>query len=468
MKRLVLVVCLTAAAVSAPAFSEEVMSPLGKLLEEVRSASEVGSVANREREKRFVEHRDERRHLLDEANRRFEQLTAESESLEQQFNANELKLADLEKLYLQRAGNFDELSGTFRRTAADLEVQLMHSIAALGMQDRSSLLADMRESKSLPTPRELDDLLLLFLELMTMQATNVRFASDVVSPSGGTEHLTAVRAGPFTVTAGGDFLSYLPGDSGAAGRLFRLARRPAQRYVEAAESFARAEQGLAAAPIDPSRGAVLSLLVRTPTLAERIKQGGLVGYFILLIGAIGLLLGGERLLVLAFLRRSVDRQSRDVGHPRDNPLGRVLSAAGAERSTDTDYEVLELKLDDAVIKEMPRLERGLGAMKMFAAIAPLLGLLGTVTGMIETFQAITLFGTGNPKLMAGGISQALVTTALGLIVAVPILLLHTLASASSRAVRQVLEEQSAGLLAEYAESQTGGRAVSSEAGSVTR
>ena len=467
MKRLLLVVCL-AAVTCPPAFSDEAGSSLGRLLEEVRSARKAGSVANREREERFIEHRDERRRLLDEANRRLEQLSAESESLERRFNANELRLTELETLYRQRAGNFDELSGVFRRAAADLETQFMHSLAALGMQDRLSLLAGMREGKSLPTSEEFDGLLLLFLELMTMQGVNVRFESDVVSPDGDAERLRVVRTGAFTMTAGGDFLSYLPGENGQAGRLFQLARRPGQRYVEAAQSYALAEQGFAAAPIDPSRGAVLSLLVRAPTLAERVEQGGIVGYFILLIGLVGLLLGVERLLVLTFLRRAVERQSRDVGRPGDNPLGRVLAVAGAERVAVVDYEVLELKLDDAVMKEAPSLERGLGAMKVFAAIAPLLGLLGTVTGMIETFQAITLFGTGDPKLMAGGISQALVTTALGLIVAVPILLLHTLASARSRAIREVLEAQSAGLLAEYAESQTANSPVPGAPAPATR
>ena len=467
MKRLLLVVCLTAVTCP-PAFSDEAGSSLGRLLEEVRSARKAGSIANREREERFIEHRDERRRLLDEANRRLEQLSAESESLERRFNANELRLTELETLYRQRAGNFDELSGVFRRAAADLETQFMHSLAALGMQDRLSLLAGMREGKSLPTSEEFDGLLLLFLELMTMQGVNVRFESDVVSPDGDAERLRVVRTGAFTMTAGGDFLSYLPGENGQAGRLFQLARRPAQRYVEAARSYALAEQGFAAAPIDPSRGAVLSLLVRAPTLAERVEQGGIVGYFILLIGLVGLLLGVERLLVLTFLRRAVERQSRDVGRPGDNPLGRVLAVAGAERVATVDYEVLELKLDDAVMKEAPSLERGLGAMKVFAAIAPLLGLLGTVTGMIETFQAITLFGTGDPKLMAGGISQALVTTALGLIVAVPILLLHTLASARSRAIREVLEAQSAGMLAEYAESQTANSPVPGAPAPATR
>ncbi len=443
-----------AAALCSPVTATEHASALSDLLEQVRAARAADGAINRRREQAFLERYDERRRLLDEAGSRLEQLTAESERLELQFNANELKLAELETLYRQRAGNFEELSGVFRRVAADLEAQFAHSLAAVGVDGWRAPLAEMRSQKSLPTSAQLDGLLLLFLELMVMQAANVSFESEVVSPAGDAEHRRVVRVGPFTMTAGGDFLSYQPGQSlEEAGRLFQLARRPVSRYVNAAESFASAAPGIAAAPIDPSRGSVLSLLVRTPTLAERIEQGGLVGYFILLIGAAGLLLGGERLWTLSTIRRAVDRQSSDVGHPGDNPLGRVLAAGDAERITadDVEHEVLELKLDDAVMKEIPPLQKGLGAMKVFAAIAPLLGLLGTVTGMIETFQAITLFGTGDPKLMAGGISQALVTTALGLIVAVPILLLHTLASARSRTIREVLETQSAGLLAQYAE-----------------
>ncbi len=427
-------------------------SALTGLLEEVRRMRVAGSEENRAREEQFLLRRDERRRLLDDAKNRLDQLTADSELLEKRFNANELRLAELETLYRQRAGGFDEVSGVFRRAAADLEVQFAHSLAALGIGNRRGLLAEMRSQSGLPSVAQLDGLLLLFIELMTMQAVNVHFESEVVSPEGIADRRRVVRVGPFTATAAGDFLSYLPGQVGEQGRLFQLARRPAARYVDAAESFMQAGSGLAAAPIDPSRGSVLSLLVRSPTLAERIEQGGPIGYLILLIGATGLLLGAERLWTLTAARRAVERQCRDIGHPRDNPLGRVLAVCEADRAGGAvDYEVLELKLDDAMMKEMPPLERGLGAMKVFAAVAPLLGLLGTVTGMIETFQAVTLFGSGDPKVMAGGIGQALVTTALGLIVAVPILLLHTLASARSRAVREVLETQSAGLLSEYVE-----------------
>ena len=456
-----LVVAAIVCVLAAPTWSDEhevnpsARSSLNQLLEQVRAARREGGALNREREAAFLARRDERRRLLDEEKTRLERLTHESERLEETFNKNERELMELETLYRQRTGGFGDLPEVFRRAAADLETRFANSVAAFGIEGWREPLAGMRARKSLPTTEQLDDLLLLLLELMTMQATNARFEADVVSPAGKTERRRVVRVGPFTATADGDFLSYLPGRDVERGRLIQLARRPASRFVSAAETFARAESGFSAAPIDPSRGSVLALLMRSPTLAERIEQGGVVGLFILLIGVIGLALGGERLWFLFRTVRAVEAQSRDVGNPGDNPLGRVIAAcAPRDIGEDADYEALELRVDDAVMREIPPLERGLGTMKMFAAIAPLLGLLGTVVGMIETFQAVTLFGTGDPKLMAGGISMALVTTALGLIVAVPILLLHTLARARSRAIREILEAQGAGLLAGYVESRS--------------
>jgi len=146
----------------------------------------------------------------------------------------------------------------------------------------------------------------------------------------------------------------------------------------------------------------------------------------------------------------MSRQKRNIDSPsEDNPLGRVLSVYSKDPNVDT--ETLELRLDEAVLREIPPLEKGLSALKILAAVGPLLGLLGTVTGMIITFQQIQLFGTGDPKLMAGGISQALTTTVQGLIMAIPMVLLHAFLSSRSKALIQVLEEESAGIIAEHAE-----------------
>lgn len=186
---------------------------------------------------------------------------------------------------------------------------------------------------------------------------------------------------------------------------------------------------------------------QTPTFMDRVHQGGLVGYVIMALGALGVLLALAKLAWLFRVSRQIDQQANDLGNLRDdNPLGRILGVIGDQPRLE-DLETLELKLDEAILRETPVLDRGNSLIKLFAAVAPLLGLLGTVTGMIVTFQAITLFGTSDPKLMAGGISQALVTTVQGLVVAIPLLFLHATLAARSKALTQVLEQQSAGLIA---------------------
>ena len=103
-------------------------------------------------------------------------------------------------------------------------------------------------------------------------------------------------------------------------------------------------------------------------------------------------------------------------------------------------------IDEIIINYSGKIEWGNNWVKFFAAVAPLLGLLGTVIGMIETFQAITLFGTGDPKQMAGGISQALITTMLGLIVAAPLLGMYTYISEKTSSIVQILEEKASHIL----------------------
>ncbi|HIE53574.1 MAG TPA: MotA/TolQ/ExbB proton channel family protein, partial [Chromatiaceae bacterium] len=183
---------------------------------------------------------------------------------------------------------------------------------------------------------------------------------------------------------------------------------------------------------------------------ERIEQGKEVGYLIIGLAIFGFLMAVYRFVALGVTSMKVRAQLKRADQPKkNNPLGRVLLAW--KENQEADLDTLERKIDEAVVKEVPRLQRGLSIIKILAVIAPLLGLLGTVTGMIQTFQSITLFGTGDPKLMAGGISQALITTVLGLMAAIPLTFLHALVASSSRSLVQVLEEQSAGIIARQAE-----------------
>ena len=206
--------------------------------------------------------------------------------------------------------------------------------------------------------------------------------------------------------------------------------------------------------IDPTQGSVLEALAQQPTLWERFQQGGYVGYVVVVLGGIGLLVALAQYIYLLTVSARVRRQRQNLDQPsKDNPLGRVL-----ERFKEMDKhqtpEALEARLDEAVLAELPKIERGQPIVKLLAAIAPLLGLLGTVTGMIVTFQAITVFGTGDPQLMAGGISQALVTTVLGLVTAVPLLFAQTALSSRSRFITQVIEGEASSTLADHLEAQS--------------
>jgi biopolymer transport protein ExbB len=276
----------------------------------------------------------------------------------------------------------------------------------------------------------------------------VRFSTNVINQDGSEAMTEVIRVGVFNVVSDGKYLKY----ETSTGNVSELPRQPEQdRFTDSTEELFEVTSGKVRFGIDPTRGAVLSSLIARPNLQERIQQGGLVGYLIIALGIIGLLIALERMVVLGNASRKVTAQLNSETPNRDNALGRVLSVHDENRNVDT--ETLELKLSEAIFKETPTLNRALLFLKIISVVAPLMGLLGTVTGMINTFQAITLYGTGDPKLMAGGISQALVTTVLGLTVAIPMVLLHTLVSGRSRRIVQVLQEQSAGIIASHAEKQ---------------
>jgi biopolymer transport protein ExbB len=254
-----------------------------------------------------------------------------------------------------------------------------------------------------------------------------------------------VRVGMFNLVAGDKFLQYEVNN----GTIQELVRQPARRHRNDAEDLFNADGGITPMAIDPTGGQLLGLLIRTPDLRDRAKQGGPVGYVIIGLGLVGLLIGLYRLLYLAVAGSRIDRQLKSPTPLRSNALGRILDVY--DDNTDMNIAALELKLDEAIIKETPILERWQVALKVIAAVAPLLGLLGTVIGMIETFQQITLFGTSDPRLMADGISKALVTTMLGLLVAIPMVLIHSLVASRSKRLIEILEEHSAAIIAKQAE-----------------
>jgi biopolymer transport protein ExbB len=432
-----------AAAPPAPATPEP--KSLFELLDLVKQGLEVERAENRLRVEQFIQRRAEQERLLAEARAAFAREEATSHRLETSYNENEVVLAEKEERLKQRLGELGELFGVVRQVATDTSGNVWDSLTSSQLGPRKELLDRLGRSKELPSTEDLEKLWYELQQEMTEQGQVVRYRASVLTIEGQIEERDVIRAGPFSAISRGRYLLWEPAEE----KLRELTRQPPARYVDTVEPFERATSGFARLAVDPSRGSLLSALTDSPNPTERIQQGGYVGYVIIGLGVFALLLGLVRWGAISITSRKVAAQRKSDRANPGNPLGRVLSVF--EENREVDPETLELKLDEAVLRESSKLERFLWLVKTVSVVAPLLGLLGTVTGMIQTFQAITLFGAGDPKMMAGGISEALVTTMLGLTTAIPLVLLYDTLSNSTRRIIDVLDEQSAGLIATRSE-----------------
>lgn len=433
-----------ATAAPAPVAAAPAPSTLADLLRMVRQEAERADRRNAARIARFEANRDERQRMLEAVSDELATEERRGAALGDAFERNERELRELEERLAVRVGNFGELFGVVRQVAGDAKGVVDASLVSAERPGRGARAARIAEARALPGLGELRELQLLLLEEMVASSEVARFRGAVTDPSGAIVEGDVVRVGAFNLVRGADFLAF----DGESGTMRTLPRQPPGRHRALAEALGEAEEGPVPMAVDPTRGQLLGLLMQTPDLAERIRQGSYVGYVIIGMGVAGAAVALWRLALLYAVRRRVRAQLERRQASEDNPLGRVFAAFDEHRHLP--LEALNLRLEEAVMRETPALERWHGVVKVFAALAPLLGLLGTVVGMIITFQQLTLFGTGDPKLMAGGISQALMTTVLGLIVAIPLLLLHSVVANLSRSLVELLEEQSVGLLARRA------------------
>ncbi len=423
---------------------------LDALLLEIQHQQSASAQINKEREARFLRDKAERERLYQEALGELRALESHIGSRRAQFDAGQREIQQLQDELNRKAGDISQLAALVRQAATELKAQDQESLVAAQYPERAKFLEELAQSKTLPDTATLEKLWFLYQQAMTESGKSARFVAAVMAVDGTTEKSTVARAGPFAAVRGGEYLQWLP----ASGKFQVLARQP--HGAGLAEEWASQQTGVALLVIDPTAGVLLGLLTRRPDFLDRTQQGGLVGYVIMVLGVLGLAIAAWQGLALRSTGRAIAAQLENLKTPRsDNALGRVLIVYDPRQALD--LETLELKLDEAILRETPRLERGLGLLKLLTGVAPLLGLLGTVVGMILTFQVITEYGSGDPKLMAGGISTALVTTVQGLVVAIPLLFLHSLLATRSRALIRILDEQAAGLLARSLEISKGAR-----------
>jgi biopolymer transport protein ExbB len=364
-----------------------------------------------------------------------------SQRLIVEFDENEKILSELEEKLTLKLGNLGEMFGVVKQVSGQTRGEFKNSITNIDNPNRDLFLKNLAESKKLPDLADISGLWVELLKEIRNAETIKTFTTEVLSADGDNSELEVLRIGTFSITQDGSFLKHLIDTN----QVEFLPSQPSGVNKRKLRRLQGSGEGIYEVDIDPTRGAILDKLIQKKTFFQRIADGGFVGYVIILLGLGGVALASERIYVLRNTLDSIREQENSTDIIQDNLLGSLLQTA--KENVNESLDSLELILDEKIQSITPTIEIRVKAIKLIATVAPLLGLLGTVIGMIETFQAITLFGTGDPKLMAGGISQALVTTMLGLIVAAPLLFMHSYAENYSKSIISFLEEKASGIVA---------------------
>jgi len=442
------VLSLSLSSVSAQA--QEALS-LDALLNQLQQGNIAQTKQNREREQEFKVKVYEQQSILNNMSQQRDQALLLSVQLEQQFADNEIELGNKTDALDKRLGELKELFGVLQQVSGDTRSKFQTSVISAQIPGRGVFLNEFAQSMGSSTKlASISEIERLWFELqreMTQSGKVTTFNREVVLANGDRVNQPVTRVGGFNLITEGKYLEYID----ETGSVAELIRQPSGRFLSTTEDLTTSQGETTAFALDPTGGSIISLLVQAPNFKERIDQGGPVGYIILGLGLIGLLIALERLINLIVVGAKVKRQLKTATASSDNPLGRVMQVKDNNPNLDT--ETLELKLSESILREVPKLSSRLTLIKIISVVAPLIGLLGTVTGMILTFQAITLFGTGDPKLMAGGISQALVTTVLGLVVAIPMVFIFAYLNGRSRSIVTILQQESTGIIAERSEGQ---------------
>jgi|TARA_B110000240_G_scaffold149914_1_gene166058 biopolymer transport protein ExbB len=457
MKNLLKITGLTATACLLGLTSNLVLAQnattLAGLLDLVENDRIAESAEYVQRQQEFEQNANRQQQILDTTNERIVEQEQTQSDLSDQFEANEIIIRDKRVVLRDRRGDLNELFGTLQGVAGDFLSNFENSLISAQYPGRSEFIEDFiaKAGSTIEqlNPEEIERFWFYMQQEVVESARIAKFNADISLPTGETINRSVVRIGNFNAISEGEYLSY----DGDIGHLQVLPRQPDSALLSAASSLENSTSGFTKVGIDPTGGVggqVMANLVNFPSVEEQVRNNsGTIGFIIIGVGIVGILIGFLRLLILTLVSIKVRSQLKSDKASKNNPLGRVLLVAESNPSADT--ETLELKLGEAILQETPALESMLTLIKMIATIAPLGGLLGTVTGMIQVFQQITVYGAGDPTIMAGGISSALMTTVLGIVVAIPTIFMHTVVKSRADNIIHILEEQATGMIAQKAE-----------------
>ncbi|ART64513.1 MotA/TolQ/ExbB proton channel family protein [Kushneria marisflavi] len=432
--------------VSLPASAAEQSAPS---LEDIVQSYQQGAAQAQQRDlsrlDTLLKDRGQLEQAVAEAEARQQKAQARRDSLDGTRQRQEEAIASINERRNSEGDDLQPMFDRLRHEIDDTRDSLKNSWLTLG----SDISLPSLDDSSIASSDDLEQYAQSMSQLIARSAQGEHLTLPVAGQDGNITQRDVVRLGGMSAFSGGDLLSAPNGD-----RPLAVAAHTPDSVSSELKALASGQGDTMA--LDPTDGEVLEALAQQPSLLERIKQGGVIGYITLALGAVGLLIALAQFAWLALVSTRTRRQMHHFEELRsDNPLGRVLKRFGQQQRYH-EPEVLEARMDEMLLAEQPGLERGQAVVKVIAAIAPLMGLLGTVTGMIGTFQAITVFGSGDPKMMAGGISQALVTTVLGLVVAIPLLFANTALNSRSRNLMNLLERQASAHLADRMDEQQSG------------
>ena len=411
------------------------------LLKKAKESSLTQSKEDKLREKRFMEDLKNQQAALDLLKKQIQEEELLSNTLREGIDAREEELVLLDAKLKEANSELGELFGTVKQISTDLSVKVNTSLVSLEHPQRREFLKNILNQRTLPNIEQLEEIWRIMLQEI-IEAGNIRKFSTKVLSNASFEYQDVIRIGNFNIISKNAFLQYDSFNS----VLIEPISQPNFAILSVLNRYFNSTNEISELIVDPTKGSLIEMISYKPTVQERIRQGGVIGYIIIVIGIVGILFAFFKYIWLFVISIKVKRQLKNLDTKiSNNPLGRIINIYNDNKNLDaTD---LEYRIDEALYKETPTLQGGFSMIKLFAAASPLLGLLGTVTGMILTFQSITMFGTSDPKLMAGGISQALVTTMLGLSVAIPLLFAHTVLNSKAKKIINILEQQSLSLIA---------------------
>ncbi|CAK1899699.1 MotA/TolQ/ExbB proton channel family protein [Vibrio crassostreae] len=453
LKPLAALLCITSISFSALSASDST----AQLVNKAKSENRTQASHNVVREADFKKIEQELKAIKAQLEAKRTSIQGATDVLTQTFSDNENKLARLEEKLRLETGSLGELFGVVRQNAKELGAELSSTVNSVDRAEHTATVDQIIDAKSLPSMPQLSGLWMSMVEQIQASSELSKSQIAFINGEGNTQTVDAYRLGSIGLVTDQGYVSWNTQREDAIAYLKQPSNGPTLASLSTL-----ANGDVSNVVVDPSRGFMLEQLALTPSLTDRLQAGGVVGKVILGLLAIGLIIALVRGISLAIAHQKIRAQLKNPEQAGDNPLGRVLAVYNKEQNQTV--EALELRLLEAVVDEQTHLEKGLSMLKLLAALAPMLGLLGTVTGMIETFQVITQFGNGDPKVMAGGISMALVTTVLGLVAAMPLLLAHNILSTQAENIRNILEKQGIGLVAEQAEKTVESKAVVSPVG----